>query len=198
MGREGVGLILSIRAQDVVGLRELRINKGELIDRRGNTEARHVRRQQLFVERVGGDLRLQLVVHLRRHRHHGHIIHPSDWPRTHHAHALILHISLSAVFLAPTNKNKIFSCVPSCVFLYTRICVYIYIEREKKGKEGGFVRKSKLVKGEIKDLKGDVEVCSDEVRTTWKRVSCSHKQSLRFLMWYIFTDLLRLVQMLHN
>lgn len=67
-----VGVVLSIRAQDVVRLREVRVDKGELIDRRGDAEAGHVCRQQLRVERVGGDLRLELLVH-------------------HHAHALFLH-----------------------------------------------------------------------------------------------------------
>lgn len=51
-----------VGAEEVVGLGELGFDERQLVDRRGDAEARCVGGQQLLPQGVGGDLRLQLSV----------------------------------------------------------------------------------------------------------------------------------------
>lgn len=105
-----MGGVVSIRSQDVVRVRELSIDNRKLINRRGHAQARHVGRQQLLAQRVGGDLRLQLVVELAANRHgrrRRHIVHPSSssYTRPHHAHALFLHTICVCVLCVRTRVS---------------------------------------------------------------------------------------------
>lgn len=84
VGGEGVllcgggGVGVGVGAEEVVGVGELSVDEGELVDRGGHAEAGDVGGEELLVQRVSSNLRLQLPLLVIWDRtfdtHHGKLV----------------------------------------------------------------------------------------------------------------------------
>jgi hypothetical protein len=66
-GEEGA-VVRGVGVEEAAGLRELRVDAGEVVDGRGHAQAPHVRRHQLLAQRVHCDLPLDQLPLLRLRR----------------------------------------------------------------------------------------------------------------------------------
>jgi hypothetical protein len=66
-GEEGA-VVRGVGVEEAAGLRELRVDAGEVVDGRGHAQAPHVRRHQLLAQRVHRDLPLDQLPLLRLRR----------------------------------------------------------------------------------------------------------------------------------